>query len=645
MEKKPQSLTQRLISQNFQGRLFWIRLVFFLIFAVVLARAFYLQVLERSRYLRIANRGENSAVAVKLRRGPIYDANGDILAVSLPLQSVFAIPREINRAADTARKLSRVLKLPYQQVLRKLNSDISFTWIKRNTRPEESDTLQQMELEGIHFIEEYQRFYPMGSHASHVLGFSGIDSQGLEGIEYKFNQHLMDNSGISGVWNYFRNASSLKTLSGGFLQLTIQSKIQHYTEKELRKAIAGSRAENGVAIVMETRTGKILAMANMPDYDPNNFDRYDASRYFNRAVNATYEPGSTFKVITIATALDSDTLKEDSIFYCEEGQYQIQDRVIHDVAEYGWLPLEKILKKSSNICAAKIGQRIPKSIFYKSIRDFGFGTETGIELPGEVSGKVFNYQNWSDTDVATMSFGHSISATPIQIITAINAIATGGTLIKPRVIESAHRSDQTLIHLENKGQRRILKRETADIVKTFMESVVRPGGTGVLARVDGVSIAGKTGTTRKFDIRERKYSTTEHISSFIGFFPSQDPLLTILVIIDEPKQEYLGTKGAAPVFREIAEHALRFYPETMERQKDRKVTPVVNTLFSTRPAEETSTALSMINVADSFRGLTLRQALQKADKLQIQVEARGSGIVRQVLPGAANEKRFTLILR
>ncbi len=451
----------------------------------------------------------------------------------------------------------------------------------------------------------------------------------------------MDNTGLSNTWNYLYNNPRLKTLSGGSLYLTIDSKIQYFAEQELKKAIFAMEAKNGVAIVMESKTGNILSMANIPDYDPNNFDRYDSSRYFNRAVTATYEPGSTFKVITIASALDSKTIQRESIFYCEEGEYQIQDRVIHDVAKYGWLPLEKIIQKSSNICAAKIGQRIPRPIFYRAIREFGFGTKTGISLPGEVSGKVHNYQDWSDTDVATMSFGHTISATPIQVITAINTIAAGGVLVKPRIIKSALKSDGSEVFRANNKGEQIINQNTAKIMKTFMVSVTKPGGTGSLARIKGVSVAGKTGTSRKFDQRKREYSKTNHISSFIGFFPAEDPQITILVVIDEPQKKYLHSKGAAPVFRKIAEHVIRFYPGSKSIDKG-LVTfnkGKTNLLRIKRKINKDT------DLHRSFRGLTLREALHLADERGIYLVVKGAGRVRSIQKSEGESKTFTSTLK
>ena len=627
---KPIPLTQKLVAKSFRQRISWIRRFFLLIILIIALRALQLQLIERPALEKRANRDWNQSVSVKLRRGPIYDREGQVLAVSLPLESVFAIPHEIEAQQKSAQKLGKILKVSQKELQKKLEADVSFTWLKRNTNPAISSKIRALDLKGIHFLKEYQRFYPMRNHAAQLLGFSGIDSQGLEGIEYKFNTHLMDNSGLSTIWNQFYRNPKLKTVSGGAITLTIQSKLQYFVEKELRKAVTQMVAKNGVAIVMKSKTGEILALANVPDYDPNAFDRYDSSRYFNRAVTATYEPGSTFKIITIASALNNDVVQKDSIFFCEEGEYQIQDRVIHDVEKLGWLPLQKIIQKSSNICAAKIGQRIPKPVFYKSIRDFGFGSETGIELPGEVGGKVHSYQNWSDTDVATISFGHTISVTPIQVLTAINSVASGGVLIKPYIIKSAQKGNGDIIQRESSKGRQILKAETAALVKEYMVTVTQKGGTGRLAAIKGLAIGGKTGTSRKFDIRKRKYSKTQHITSFVGFFPAENPLFTILVVIDEPQHKYLYSKGAAPVFRKIAEQTLRFNPDLLPTKiMETGVSKTKEPIFA-EGYTGNATGNPTKTARDQFRGKTLREALLLADEKGLIISAKGSGRVTAV---------------
>ncbi len=637
---------ERLLSKGFSQRTSWIKLFFLLIILIVILRALYLQVIERPNLQKRSNYQWDHSISVNLRRGPIYDREGKLLAVSLPLNSIFAIPTELHDSNQTAKKLASALQIPLTQVQKKLDANVSFVWIKRNVTPAESEKLKVMDLKGIHFLKEYQRFYPMKNHAAQLIGFSGIDSQGLEGIEYQYNNHLMDNSGHTAVWNYLYESPKLKSLSGGSLNLTIRSKLQYMTEKELRKAVQKMEAKNGVAIIMKSQTGEILTMANIPDYDLNNFDRYQPSRYFNRAVSATYEPGSTFKIITVATAMENKIINKDSIFFCEEGEYQIQDRIIHDVSQFGWLPMEKILQKSSNICAAKIGQRIPKPLFYRMIREFGFGSKTGISLPGEVSGKVHNYQSWSDTDVATISFGHTISATPLQVVMAINSIATGGVLVKPRIIKSAVSANNRVLSDEVESSRKqILQPETAEIIKNFMVSVTQKGGTGYLAKIDGISIAGKTGTSRKFDVRKREYSNTNHITSFVGFFPAENPVLTILVVIDEPQKKYLYSKGAAPIFRKIAQHAIRFHDDITEAQPSWENSDHQNqNLFFSRETykkwEQSAKSISAI-----LKGMTLREAMAFAQFKDLALDVKGSGRVVKIVPINKNLNRYRIELK
>ncbi len=644
MDRQLISITQKLTSKSFIQRASWVKFLLIIIFAIVIGRALYLQIIKRSEYEKIAAKQWNHSVSVNLRRGPIFDADNNLLAVSLPLDSTFAIPDEVEKLEDTARKLADLLDLSYENTLKKLKADVSFVWIRRNIVPARSEKLRAEGLKGIHFLKEYQRFYPLGTHAAQLLGFSGIDSQGLEGVEYQFNKHLMDNSGKSQVWNYFYESPKLKPLSGGSLQLTIRSTIQYMVEKELRKAVKAMDAKNGVAIVMESQTGDILALANIPDYDPNNFDQYPSARYFNRAVSATYEPGSTFKIITVAAALENELIKEKSYFNCEEGEYQIQDRVIHDVAKHGWLSIQEIVQKSSNICAAKIGQRIPKPLFYKMIHEFGFGAPTGIDLPGEVSGKVHNYETWSDTDVATMSFGHTISATPIQVLTAINTVATGGLRISPNIIKEVSSSNGEVLrnNLSDRAKR-IIKPETAEVMKDFMITVTQKGGTGNLAALKDIQVAGKTGTSRKFDSRKGEYSKTNHISSFIGFLPADKPLLTILVVLDEPQKQYLYSKGAAPVFRKIAEHAIRFY-EDRQAEDYEKPGPITNQELFTFSRVNQSTDMSNISVSADLKWMTLREVMAYADTYRLNLEIKGTGRVRKVelLDSKTNRYRVSL---
>ena len=594
----------------------------------------------------------NQTMSVKLQRGPILDNEGKILTVPLPMDSIFAIPAEIENPKESARQMGQYLNQSEERIFKKLTAKSSFVWIRRNPKPIVSQNIKELKLPGIYQIKEYQRFYPLKNHAAQLIGFSGIDSQGLEGLEYQFDKHLMASTDRHSIWSSIYNKPGLNEILGGSLALTINSKLQYYTEKELEKAMRLMSAKHAVAIVMESQTGKILTIATIPDYDPNNFEKYDPANYFNRAVSASYEPGSTFKIITVSSAMENKVVTSENIFFCENGEYQIQDRVIHDVASYGWLPLEKIIQKSSNICAAKIGQLIPKPIFYRMIREFGFGSKTGISLPGEASGKVFPYENWSDTDVATMSYGHSISATPIQIITAINTIATGGILISPNVIKEAKTANGQQVQLAETQKKRILKKSVSDYIKSYMVAVVDEGGTGSRASINGVIVAGKTGTSRKFDPKKQEYSSKNHIISFVGFFPAEDPKITIFVMIDEPQRKYLGSGTAAPVFKKIAEHALHLYPGQFPvRIKEKTVTK------DGVPSETVFKALSIPTsdthqkkpdakrIVQRLKNKTFRDVLLIAARENITVEVSGSGIARQITPDLRRKNRFLVKLR
>jgi len=642
-------LTHRFVFKSFTRRIIWIRRAFIIIILILILRSLQLQIVDRSALENRAERQHNQSITIKLQRGPIYDRDGNILAVSLPLDSIYAVPSEIKDPEESAKLISDALDQAEDEVFKKLTAKVSFTWLLRNAKPSISATIKQLNLPGISSLTEYQRFYPLKNHAAQLIGFSGIDSQGLEGLEYHYNDHLMDGSIHRSIWSTFYNKPRINMPFGGSLVLTIDNRLQYFAEKELRAAITGMKAKFGVVIIMESQTGNILTIANIPDYDPNNFEKFDQTRYFNRAISATYEPGSTFKIITIATALDNQIVEDDNIFFCENGEYQIQDRVIHDIDSFGWLPLKEIVQKSSNICAAKIGQIIPKPVFYKSIRDFGFGAKTGIGLPGEASGKVYGYQKWSDTDVATISFGHTISATPIQVITAINAIATRGLVVKPRVIKEARDANGKLVQLDETRKKRILKPETTDTVAEYMVSVTQSGGTGVRARVTGIEIAGKTGTSEKFDRRKKEYSKKIHTASFVGFFPAGDPQLTILVIIDEPQVEYLGSKSATSVFRKIAEHSMQIYPKrfAVGNQLEQAEIPSSKVFRPTkllnRPAS--NQIMSSENVVRLLKNKTLREVLTIADQKKLKVRVIGSGISRSVRKSKWDPSVYVVELR
>jgi cell division protein FtsI (penicillin-binding protein 3) len=620
---------------NFPQRVAWVRRIIIFVGLIILLRSLYMQVVERPALELLAERQHSQVKSVKMQRGPIFDSQGKILAVSLPMNSVFAIPTEVENVEKTATELSKILNIDPSIITKKLKAKVTFTWLKRNNKPRVSQIIRELNFPGIHQLVEYQRFYPLESIAAQVIGFSGVDSQGLEGLEVYYNKHLMNGKRHQFDLEANYSIKDFNKYKGGALKLTIDSKLQYYITKELKIAVAAMKAQHGIAIVMASNSGKILTMTNVPDFNPNRFEKFNQSTYFNRAVASIYEPGSTFKVITIATAIDNKVIAKNDIFNCEEGAYQIQDRVIHDIGKYAWLSVDKIIQKSSNICAAKIGQMIPRPVFYKKIRDFGFGSSTAIGLPGEIRGRVFDYQKWSETDVATMSYGHSISVTPIQLISAINSIANDGILLQPYIVDQVLKADGSLIPQKMHKEKRVIKAETAAVVKDFMIGVTQKGGTGYSASIPGIVIAGKTGTSKKFNAKKGEYSSDNFVSSFVGFFPANNPKYTVLIIIDDPRQKYLGYKSASPVFRKIAQQIIKHESKLMPWQIDSTALPMdtKNILFEhevTEKAKEKNLPKTLNSVQPKVFNKTMREVLRFGTESGLKFKMTGSGKVFSV---------------
>jgi cell division protein FtsI (penicillin-binding protein 3) len=629
-------ITRQIVNQNFPQR---IRLVQWMILSVVLLillRSAYLQLIQYSEFNQVAAQQIARSRSVTVQRGTIADSQGNLVTASLPLYSLYAAPDQIEDPAAIAFYLSEILHIPVETLEKKLSGKSSFTWIRRYLPVSLKDLISSENFKGLHFIREYKRVYPGRNFSPQLIGFAGIDSKGLEGIEYEYDAHLMGRTPADSFWSQIWE-SNVEPAQGGSIKLTIQPQIQYYTDKELRNAYQKMEAESAIAMVMEVATGKILAMSTIPDFDANQFERYSPKRYFNQAIGFTYEPGSTFKIITLATALHYNVIQPDQTFFCENGSYEILDRTIHDTHPHGDLDIRGILKKSSNICAAKIGQLIPKPMFYKMIRDFGFGSKTDVGLPGEQTGKLYHYNNWSEVDVATLSYGHSVSVTPLQIITAVNAVANKGVYLSPKVIEEMQDPNGQVLPLPAGKEKRLITEENAAHLTEYMKAVTEKGGTGYSARVDGVEVAGKTGTARKFDYNKGEYSTENHIVSFVGYLPADKPELSLLVVINDPKHKYLGSKSAAPVFSKIAERAIGFY-----RKAPQQFQP-----FQSNLTIEESSIFKSENRHLAFKqwkGLTMRDALKKASQLKQKVEISGSGKVVRIENGS-EENTLRLVFK
>ncbi len=430
-------------------------------------------------------------------------------------------------------------------------------------------------MAGVGFVSEQKRFYPKRELASTVVGFVGLDNQGLSGAEH-FYQDQLKGTTVRKVMEKDARGRHIRSVASPSrnnaqsqdIVLTIDEVIQFTTEYHLKKQVEKYRARAGMAIVMDPYSGEILALANVPQYNPNNYQAYAPSIWTNNAVSGSYEPGSIFKPIVAAAAIDSGKARPNDIFFCENGRFKIGRTSIGEASDhkFGWLSLKNIISKSSNIGSIKIAQQLGQSSYFDYITRFGFGSRTGIGLPGESSGQLQDISRWSALSLASISFGHEIGVTPIQMVTALSAIANGGNLMRPLITRSIKKNGVVIKENKPRLVRRVISEKTSrqmiDILKTVVKS-----GTGGNAAIPGYDSAGKTGTAQKYDPETRTYSQTDYIASFIGFVPADAPKLVILVMIDGPKDKYWGGTVAAPVFREISKQALRYLnvPSSKER--------------------------------------------------------------------------------
>ena len=530
----------------------------------VFGRLSYLQLFAHGEYLARAQRQQQRTIEITPKRGIIYDRNMRALAMSVPVKSAFAVPAEIADESLAARLLSGVLGVPQDMLEARMASSRSFAWISRKLPPEKVEAIEALNLKGIYFQDENQRFYPKRDLAAHVLGFVDPDEKGLAGIEYELDSQIRSKSEkivvMADARQRWFDGGEAQRERGANVVLTLDEKIQYIAQRELLAAIEKTHAMAGSVVVMNPNNGEILAMANWPRFNPNAASEAAAESRMNRAVSALYEPGSTFKLITLAAAFDQDLTRPNEVFDCENGAIYIAGHRIRDHKPFGLLSVADILAKSSDVGAIKIAVRVGAPKFYEYIRAFGFGSPTGVDLPGESRGLLHRLENWSAISIGSVSMGQEIGVTPIQLITAVSAIANGGVLIKPHVVQQIKRGDQVLptpTSISATEPRRVIRPETAATLRRLMEGVVL-NGTGPLARLDGWTAAGKTGSAQKIDPATGRYSPTQLIASFMGFAPISNPAVTILVSLDSPVGLHEGGQVAAPVFKRIAEQVLSY---------------------------------------------------------------------------------------
>jgi len=629
--------------------------------ALIVGRVVQLQVIRHEEYTLLALQRQLMTRTIAAPRGIIYDRRMDELATSITVGTLVAEPRRLKNASETARILASILDLDAADLKNKLEDPERqvFQIIRRRIDPEDEARIEALKLDGLYFSEESMRVYPNRDLASHALGFVNLNGDGGEGLELQYDSELKGSEGmvsfnVDARRNSFRGVVQRPPVQGHSLVLTLDRSIQYIADRELASGVELNHAAAGTAIVMESATGRILALSVYPNYNANTFNEYSPDRWRNRAVADYFEPGSTFKVVVAAAALEAGLARPDEFIDCQMGSISVANHVFHDHKPYGLLTFGQILEYSSNVGAVKLGLRLGEQGLHDAIRRFGFGTRTGVDLPGEIAGLVRDWSRWSALSIGAISFGQEVGVTAMQMLVGINSIANGGSRVRPFLVDRIITHDGELVHGATPEATRILSPRTAAVVRDAFEGVVLRG-TGRAAALDGYRAAGKTGTAQK--IVNRRYSDTRYLSSFIGFAPLPDPKITILVSIDEPRGKIYGGDVAAPVFRKIAQEALlqlRVPPDPSLPARPREGNPALaltaaDFLPNATPVpplgdfEDSDNAggedLIAIRVPSQnvlipdFRGMGKRQVVARCRDLGIGVQAQGSGIaIRQMPP-------------
>ncbi len=526
-------------------------------------RLVYLQLFRYGDFEQRAQRQQQRTIDVSPKRGIIYDRAGHELAMSISVDSVFAVPSEVPDPATTAGLLGRVLNIDPRELLARFKSSHTFCWVARKVDADTSNRIRAMNLRGIYFQKESKRFYPKRELAAQVLGYVGMDDEGLSGIERSYDEQLHGKTGqmlisVDARRKWFGRVEK-QPEPGDNLVLTVDEEIQYIAEHELQRAMLETHAAAGTVIVENPHTGEILALANRPTFNPNVSKGIRSEALKNRAVSDVYEPGSTFKLVTISAALEEKLTRPNEIFDCQKGSIVINGMRIRDHKAFGLLPVSGIIANSSDVGAIKIALRLGEDRFYKYIRAFGFGQQTGIELPGETRGLAKPVNRWSKVSIGAISMGQEIGISPLQLAAMVSTIANDGQWVAPRIVagSTAPQSVPQMVVFHPASERSVISPLTAAHMKEMMQGVVLHG-TGRKAVLDGYSAAGKTGTAQKIDPATGSYSRSKYVASFAGFAPINDPAVTVAVILDSPAGLHQGGQVAAPVFQRVAQQVMEY---------------------------------------------------------------------------------------
>ncbi len=646
------------------------------LWALLVGRAFDLQFLTQSKLTNLQDKQFQTVVTLQSRRGAFIDRKGRDLALSSRVVSVYADPKLIESPKLVAKKISKELGLTSESIHLKIkDKKRRFVWIQRFLPTESAEKIKAMSIRGLSFVDEWKRIYPNDHLLSQTMGFVGSEGQGLEGLENQYDQELKGNKKKITVKRDARGRPLLaegllftENPDGDDIQLTIDSELQYSLESELKRAVEEQEAHSAVGVILDAETSAIRAMGSWPTFDPNQWNKVPSELKRNKAVTDTFEPGSTMKSFVVAAALKKKILQPNTKYFCENGQFKIGQRIIREADakhSFGFLTVSEILAYSSNIGSTKIAFQLGDDEFQKSLLDFGFGQKMGVDLPGEAKGSV-QALPWGDHLLSNISFGHGISASPLQVANAYAALVNGGVLRAPYLVE-AIRDPETAEVRKMKAQavRRVLSEDESEKMRLMLMSVTNEGGTATNARVNGFLVGGKTGTAQKVNPNGRGYLPGAYISSFAGFIPAHKPKFVIFVAVDSPQKAYYGSQVAAPVFSRLASYAVRqegLAPMIMGNNnllfKEDKFKKLPRTKSKTPAPSQTNTSEALVGsdflnsnpeVVPDLKALSLREVVRRLQGQEIQLQIFGEGKVSQTEPAEGQsfgpDKRLTIYLK
>jgi cell division protein FtsI/penicillin-binding protein 2 len=677
-----------------ENRLTILGLLWVLGLLLVVARLVVVQVFSQEKYDKIAESHLQNRRELPAQRGNVVDRNGELMAVDLIYYSLGVRPKLLKVPDKNIRLLADIIKISRNSALNKIKTNKSFVYLKHRLSPETAAQIRALKLEGVILEKKFSRYYPYGKVGAQIIGYCDFDNKARAGLELEYDEKLKGKPGWSiylrdALGNQFPNLDfpTTEPVNGLNIETTIDMVYQSILEEEVKKAVSQHKASSASAVLLNPRSGEVLAMANSPGFNPNYYNQYSIDKYRNRAIADLYEPGSTFKIIALTLCLEQLNLDlQKELIYCENGAMPLAQKVVKDHRKFGYLTAQQVFENSSNIGVIKLARRFKVPIFYRYARDYGFGALTGIDLPAEAVGILHKPADFSRYSLSYLSIGYEVAVTALQIACAYAAIANDGLLMQPYVVRRMV-DHIGKVHQENhpQGIRQIVPSATAQRLKHVLYNVVE-NGTGQNARVEGISIAGKTGTAQKISRETNSYTSDSHVASFVGFFPVESPRFVLLVVVHNPRYGYYGSQVAAPAFRNIAQRIIGLPVESPEEnviraQVDMNLPTLKDVMFSLEGMEvkkavgllkkrdldyevvgngnliyrQEPTAYSELSekqkvklytetknvskqqVMPRVTGLTLKEALQILSDWNIKIEVEGSGVVIRQMPGAGKK--------